>query len=142
MHRCAQVYRQVAVLTWQVSLASMGTTPWSVITARFSSSLAIYSTYLYRCAQVYTGVQAGSSTHVAGEPGQHGHDAVVSDHGKVLLVTGDTSDRSAYAGQDVDAVGFQQRHYQLQTADETAHHLARVLRAHTNNHSSRVWMDI
>ena len=46
------MYRQVAVLTWQVSLASMGTTPWSVITARFSS-LAIYSTYLYRCAQVY-----------------------------------------------------------------------------------------
>jgi len=64
----------------------MGTTPWSVITARFSSSLAIYSTYLYRCAQVY--IEAGSSTHVAGEPGEHGHDAVVSDHGKVLLVTG------------------------------------------------------
>ena len=35
-----------------------------------------------------TGVQAGSSTYVAGESGEHGHDAVVSDHGKVLLVTG------------------------------------------------------
>ena len=60
-----------------------------VLNIGFGNKAGKYSTYLYRCAQVYTGVQAGSSTHVAGEPGKHGHDAVVSDHGKVLLVTGD-----------------------------------------------------
>jgi len=32
------------IRTWQVSLASIGTTPWSVMTARFSSSLAIHAT--------------------------------------------------------------------------------------------------
>jgi len=59
-----------------------------VLNIGFDNKAGKYSTYLYRCAQVYTCVQAGSSTHVAGESGEHGHDAVVSDDSKVLLITG------------------------------------------------------
>jgi len=66
-------------------------------------------------------------TYVAGEIGEHWYDTVVSNDRQVLLVASNARDSGTDASQHVDIVRPQQTHYQLQTSDETTHHLTRVL---------------
>ena len=68
---------------------------------------------------------------MAGEFGEHRNDSVIGDNSEVLFVAGDAGHSGTDARQHCDVVRLEQTHHQLKTADEAAHHLARVLNTRT-----------